>query len=1524
MTPAAVLLSALLTVQLAGAAPRAPDDLLVGTGRVDITPEGPIRLSGYGSRRAESDGVEQRLWAKAIAIGDEAPAVLLAVDSTGVPAHVTEEVARRLAERAGVARERFVLASTHTHTAPMIAGMLDTLFGEPLPPEHAEHVRRYTERLVDQLERAALTALVDRRPARLGWSQGWAGFAHNRRTAGGPVDRDLPLLRAVDDDGVRAIVVGYACHCTTLGGDFNRTCGDWAGYAQEELERLHPGATALVVIGCGADANPAPRTGLEYARRHGAEIAAEVERLLALDAAPLARAPTGRLERIALDFAPHPSREEWQGRARRSDAVGYHARVQLARLDAGEALATTLPYPVQTWTFGDDLVMAFLPGEVVVDYALRLKRELDAHRTWVVAYANDVPCYIPSRRILAEGGYEAAGAMTYYDRPGPLEPSTEERIFEALERLTPDDFRTGPAGLPTPLAPGPAAARMRVRPGLRVELAACEPQVVDPVALDFADDGRLWVVEMRDYPSGMLGEGEPGGRVRVLDDDDGDGFYERSRVFLDDLAFPTGLLCWQDGVLVCAAPQVLFARDTTGDGRADDVRVLLDGFATENFQARVNGLTLGLDGWVYGACGLLGGDVRSFSGSMLEGARDFRFRPDTGELEAASGLTQQGRDRNDAGDWFGCDNSTLAWHYPLPEHELRRNPHVAPPATRVSLAQHEDDNRLFPLSRALERYNDAQHTGRVTSACGLAVYRDELLGADVRGDLFVCEPVHNLVTRRRPTPRGSTFAGARLADEEASEFLRSSDPWFRPVQVRMAPDGALLVVDMARAVIEHPRWISASWLERLDLRAGDDLGRIWRVLPEARAPRAVPDVARLRGAALVDALENPNGWVRDRATRALVRRGGAELAPLLVDAARAGASPLARLHALCALDGLGALAEPELARALADPAPAVRRHALRLAQGRLASERVLAAALPLARDPDAQVRLQLAFLLAESRDEGAGAALARLLENGDAFLVAAVLSSAQHHLAPLLRAAASGGPQRRALQRELAGLALRSGRDDLVRELLLETLPAAQQPLAAPELEFLAALLGDALQGERALDELRADPQWTVVLERLDVVAGRARAAAREPTLELELRARAVELASFSRAADVPAWLATLLAPDVPPRLQTVAARALAGHGAPGARALFERWPRVSPEVRAEVQRALLSREAGALLLVESLEASPAAARALDAPSRAALLAHASEPVRARASALLAASTDPDRAAVIARYAGVDPARGDARRGAAVFGESCARCHRFAGIGAHLGPDLAALTERSTEALLVAILDPGRAFLAPYATYAVETKAGVLLSGMIGEETGVSFVLVDGDGSARRVLREDVAQLRATQSSLMPAGLESSIDPPAMADLLAFLATTPAAPKRFPGNEPRLVVAEADGALRLDAARAEIFGGDICFEEPFGNIGFWHGPADHVAWQVEVPEAGEWSVVLEWACEPGTAGNRFAIEAGDARLVAAVPATSSWSDYREQRFGALALGAGRQRVVVRAEGAPSAALFDLRAVRLER
>ncbi|MFV1965731.1 MAG: neutral/alkaline non-lysosomal ceramidase N-terminal domain-containing protein [Pirellulaceae bacterium] len=427
----------------------------VGVATVDVTPDYPIRLNGFGGRREESEGVSQRIYARALAISqtDDQPIVLVAVDNLGVRIGMVNEVARRLKERFGIPRELVAVSFTHSHCTPKVNGASDNIFGQPIPPPHQEHIDRYTRELTDKIEQAAAAAIRSREPSKLSWGVGNVGFAMNRRTKGGPVDHDLPMLvvRNAVDDRVRAIYVSYACHCVTL--SFNQISGDWAGYAAEMIERTTPRATALVSIGCGSDSNPSSGvTGdkVEMAELQGAEIATEVARLLKTDL----RSVTGRLHatlnRITLPLNDPPTKEQLQTLAEKGGPASYNATTQLARLERGEPLLVAIDYPIQTFSFGDNLSIVLLAGEVCVDYSLRLKRELDRKSIWLIAYSNDFGCYIPSERLVREGGYGGGSEIPSFALPSTLKPGLEQIIVDQVKRQVPKSLHVeaGMQGVP--------------------------------------------------------------------------------------------------------------------------------------------------------------------------------------------------------------------------------------------------------------------------------------------------------------------------------------------------------------------------------------------------------------------------------------------------------------------------------------------------------------------------------------------------------------------------------------------------------------------------------------------------------------------------------------------------------------------------------------------------------------------------------------------------------------------------------------------------------------------------------------------------------------------------------------------------------------------------------------------------------------------------------------------------------------------------------------------------------------------
>jgi putative membrane-bound dehydrogenase-like protein len=1080
-----------------------------------------------------------------------------------------------------------------------------------------------------------------------------------------------------------------------------------------------------------------------------------------------------------------------------------------------------------------------------------------------------------------------------------------------------------------------ALQSIQTRPGFQVELVAAEPLIEDPVAFAWGPDGKLWVVEMRDYPLGMDGKGKPGGRIVVLESTKGDGKYDKSTVFLDDIPFPTGVLPWRKGVIVTAAPDIFYAEDTDGDGKADKKVVLFTGFVPGNQQHRVNTPVWGLDNWVYVANGDSGGRVRSLkTGETVNiSGRDLRLRPDDGRLDAQTGQTQYGRNRDDWGNWFGNNNSNPMWHFVLEDHYLRRNPHVAPPELRLPVSVTPGAARVYPISRTLPRFNDPGAANHFTSACSAIVYRDELFGPHFAGNTFVSEPVHNLVHREIMTREGITFRSRRAPDEQESEFLASTDNWFRPTMIQTGPDGALWIADMYRAVIEHPQWIPADWQKRLDLRAGSDKGRIYRVYPVGTKPRRIPRLDHLDTAGLVAALDSPNGWQRDMAQMMLVWREDKSAVPLLEKQALESNRPLCRMQSLCTLDGLDALKPALLVRALSDTQAGVRRHAVRLCEGRLGRSVDLGAALvKLVTDDDPQVRLQLACTLGEWDDPEAGRALGDLAvrDGRDRYFLTAILSSVnKKNLDPMLRTVLAS-VEKGAGSTELLGPLLHMAhalRDRQALVTLLDAVATPEKGRYAPwQFTALAELLDTLDRQNRSLAQLAGGPELTAAVRRLAGIFDAARSALAQEGHGLE-RLAAVRLLGRGldrRAADVK-LLASLLVPQVHDDLQAAAVEAIGRLRDPQVPALLlQGWKGYAPGRRAQVLDVLLVRDDWQRAVLDAIERKEILPMEIDPARRQHLLQNRSAAIRDRATRLFAGSINPDRQKVVEAHRAVLSLKGDAARGRQVFTKTCAACHQLGGLGQAVGPDLASVGDKSREGLLIAILDPNRAVEARYVAYLAETKDGRTLTGLLATETGTSITLVGADGKKQTFLRTDLETLASTGKSAMPEGLEKDLQPQDLADVIAFVrsAAPLPKPKTFEGNWPELVRPDEDGELHLLPAHAEIYGKTLVLEKQYGNLGWWQSEDDHAVWSLEVKKPGKYVVVVQYACDDGSAGNTFVLDIGGQRLAGKVPGTGNWDTYKRMRPGEITLTAGRHQATFRPAGRIQGALIDLREVEL--
>jgi putative membrane-bound dehydrogenase-like protein len=1091
-----------------------------------------------------------------------------------------------------------------------------------------------------------------------------------------------------------------------------------------------------------------------------------------------------------------------------------------------------------------------------------------------------------------------------------------------------------------PIAKSPEASlhSIEVHAGFQVELVACEPMLQSPIAFAWGPDGRFWVVEMGDYPLGLDGKGKPGGRVKILESTHNDGHYDKMTIFLDGIPFPTGVMPWGRGAIITAAPNILYAEDSKRDGHCDVKKTLFTGFVEGNQQHRVNGLVYGLDNWAHGANGHSGGIVKSFKGgeAVNISGRDFRVRPDEGIIDTEVGMTQFGRCMDDWGNWFGNDNSNPGFQFVLEERYLRRNKFYATQSARVDVSDEPGAVAVYPASRTLPRFNDPWGADHFTSACSVSIYRDNLFGPALSSISLISEPVHDLVHAELIHRDGTLYHSSRLEDETTSEFWRSSDNWTRPTTVRTGPDGALWIADMYRYVIEHPQWIPKDWQARLDLRAGQDKGRIYRMYPVGAKLRAIPRLDGLDAAGLVAALDSPSGWQRDMAQQLLVRGKEKSAAPLLARMIRESKNPLARVHALCALDGIDALAADDVLAALKDSAAGVRRHAVRLCEGRFSQFPQLGPAmLNLLSDPDAQVRLQLACTLGEWDDPRAGETLGRLLlRDGDEKYIAAGAYSSinDKNLDVVIHTVMAGDNARPASQAVLVTLlkiGSGMGNSKATAALLSAVTRSEKGTYTVAQFNSLSALLDTLGASGDSLEKMAGanDPDLKSAVDQLSGVFQSARTLARDDSAKMEGRAAAVGILAQGndhRDDDIK-LLAEFLQPQSPEPLQHAAAATLGRlRSAESFRLLLSGWRGYSPAMRLQALDLLVGRGDAAAMVIEAVEKKQIAALDIDAPHRQRLLQSGDRALRARAAAVFARAINPNRQKVVDAYSAAMNLKGSSAHGGEIFAKTCSGCHQLAGVGHAVGPDLASVGDKSIEGLMIDILDPNRAVEPQYINYIAETRDGETISGVLRSETGNSVTLRIPQGIEQTVLRSNLKLLRSTGLSLMPEGLETGISPQDLADLIAFVQSAAPAmkPKSFEGNRPEVVMPSSDGALRLLPSNCEIFGSKLTLEKRYGNLGQWTADNDRAVWTVQPARAGTYLVYLEYACDPPSAGNILGLQCGAERLVWRIAGTNNRDTYHREFIGEMTLSARRQRLTARADGRISGSLLDLRSIEI--
>ncbi len=953
------------------------------------------------------------------------------------------------------------------------------------------------------------------------------------------------------------------------------------------------------------------------------------------------------------------------------------------------------------------------------------------------------------------------------------------------------------------------AKTFTIQQGFTLELVAAEPNVVDPIDAAFDEDGRMYVVEMRDYPflpgqrpaKYVERQPENWGAIRLLEDTDGDGRMDKSVVFADKLRWPQSVCCYKGGVFVLSPPSLLYIKDTTGDGVADVREEWVTGFSTDNVQGLANGLEWHLDHGIYFAGGRSGAELRRDNEKLfVVGRRDLRLDPTQKSLTPVSGGEQFGHAIDDWGNRFVCNNSNHLEQVLIPLRYLDRNPQVsssnvvrtisaegaAAPVFRKSAAE------PWRLVRTARRAADPKYknslpatelvaTGFFTSATGVTVYRGGAYPPEFQGNVFIGDVGGNLVHRKSLKPNGVALLGERT--EQGVEFLASTDNWFRPANFVNAPDGTLYILDMYWETIEHPASIPEDIKEHLDLESGNDRGRVYRLVSPNMERFKPPKMSGMATTELVEQLKSPHGWVRDTAHRLLWERQDAAAVPALKalvsyqQEVTRWTKAVTYVHALWSLQGLNALTHVDVKTAMAHPDPHVREHAALLSEGIQEHRDSLVKHLEgLAHDDNPRVRWQVAFSLGEFTGPHVISALAFLAQSADADpdLRLAILTSIGKIQTEFgIELLTDGFTKNLSLTRDVARMVGSTSNQEAAKLLqhgLLQASTTEQVTVVA-----MAVGEGTMRRGVTLTQLLETMPADSDSRKLMNASLQAAREVAKQNEANVRARIRAVALLGYADPAMATETLSPLLSPQSPPELQQAVVKTLLSLAhKPAQDQVLSQWKGLGPAARKDAIDGLTQSRTGAASLLAGLLAGTVKTGEIDRDKQQLLMNYPQPEVRDQARKLLGGAAS-NRKEVVTKYQPALDLTGDATRGQAVHQKICMQCHRAGTTGHAVGPDLVSVQNKSPDDLLIAILDPNREAQPVFVSYTASTEDGKVSTGIIAAETAASVTLRRAEAKEDVVLRNQLEALVSNGVSLMPEGMEKDLNPQQVADVIAYI-----------------------------------------------------------------------------------------------------------------------------------------------------
>lgn len=966
-------------------------------------------------------------------------------------------------------------------------------------------------------------------------------------------------------------------------------------------------------------------------------------------------------------------------------------------------------------------------------------------------------------------------------------------LRSAEPELTAKDLPRMPA-----VEPKDAVATFQVKKGFHIELVACEPLVVDPVALSFDERGRMFVVEMIDY-SERRDETPHLGRIRMLEDTNGDGIFDKSTIYADNLPWPTAVFCYDGGVFVGATPDIYYFKDTNGDGKADVREKVFTGFAEGmkrlNVQGMLNSFNWGLDNRIHGATSTDGGLLRALRHPEMKPVdvhgRDFVIEPRTMTITSEAGGGQHGLSFDDWGRRFACNNSDHIRLFMYDDRYAARNPYYNMPPVLQSIAVDGPAAEVYRISpeepwRVIRtRWRVAglvsgpiegggRSAGYFTGATGTTIYRGDAFPPEFRDNAFLGDAGGNLVHRKILLPDDVGLKAQRASDEQTNEFTASRDTWFRPVQFANAPDGTLYVIDMYREIIEHP-WSLPDNIKRfLDLNSGNDRGRIYRIVPDGFKQPKLPRLDKATTSELVATFENPNGWHQDTASRLLYERQDKSAIPALRAMAANSKSELARIHALYSLDGLGGLGVQQISKALDDSDAWVRLHAIKLSEkfaGSKSADALIKKLASMTADPSNLVRYQLAFTLGEFPEGNRVPALTSIARRDveSPWIQAAVLSSLADGAGEVFAALAGNHDfgASKAGQNFLRELVQLVGAKNKASEFAMVTEYIGKVPDAGLRFSL-----------ERSLGEGLQKGHWP--LEPLDSggIFPQAEKTAVDGGAVESTRMEAVKLLGFESYDSAKGALTSALKNETPEPIQLAAVSTLGHFTEPlMAEELTIHWADFSPRVRSQALSVLLARPERAKVLLSAIKGGEIKSGDLTTTQLKFLRNHADKNVRQLAIQVLGKTPPNQRQAVIDSFQPSLSLKGDAAKGREIYLARCSSCHRLGGAGFAVGPDLVTVKNSGKDHLLVNILDPSREVAAQYIAFQVDTKDGESLIGIMANETTSSITLRQPYGKEDVIPLSNVKAMKSQSQSLMPEGLEVGLTHQDFANLLEYIST---------------------------------------------------------------------------------------------------------------------------------------------------